>query len=108
MQSSEHPEKPWMYRFEAVAFHDPETARRNFERISLKLSPALVRPLPALLGESPDPDSALLLFDRLVNEVSPETLRLIENHPFLAHYAESGSGDSPSNAGRGRTRAGDS
>ncbi len=87
MQSSEHPEKPWMYRFEAVAFHDPDTARRNFERISLKLSPALVRPLPALLGESPDPDSALLLFDRLVNEVSPETLRLIENHPFLAHYA---------------------
>jgi len=87
MPSPEHAEKPWMYRFEALAFHDPETARRNFERISLKLSPALVRPLPALLGESPDPDSALLLFERLVNEVSPETLRLIEDHPFLAHYA---------------------
>jgi hypothetical protein len=33
------PDKPWMYRFEAVAFHDPQTARQNFERISLKLSP---------------------------------------------------------------------
>jgi glutamate-ammonia-ligase adenylyltransferase len=76
-----------MYRFEAVCFHDPQTARRNFERITLKLSPALAHALPALLADSPDPDSALLLLERLVNEASPEILRLIEGHPFLAHYA---------------------
>ena len=83
----EHSDKPWMYRFEAVSFHDPETAHKNFERVSLKLSPALAQALPALLAESPDPDSALLLLDRLVTEASTETLRLIETHPFLAHYA---------------------
>jgi glutamate-ammonia-ligase adenylyltransferase len=87
MQSPEHSEKPWMYRLEAISFHDPQTARQNCERISLKLSPALARALPALLADSPDPDSALLLLDRLVTEASPETLRLIESHPFLAHYA---------------------
>ena len=41
----------------------------------------------SLLTDSPDPDSALLLFERLVNETSSETLRLMESHPFLAHYA---------------------
>jgi glutamate-ammonia-ligase adenylyltransferase len=81
------PDKPWMYRFEAVAFHDPQAARQNFERISLKLSPALALALPALLADLPDPDSALLLLERLITEVSPETLRVIETHPVLAHYA---------------------
>jgi glutamate-ammonia-ligase adenylyltransferase len=76
-----------MYRFESVAFHDPQAARQNYERTLLKLSPSLAQALPALLAESPDPDSALLLFERLVNEASPEILRLIEDHPFLAHYA---------------------
>src|SRR5205807_4798415 len=38
-------------------------------------------------ADCPDPDSALLLFDRLLTEGSSETLRLIESHPFLAHYA---------------------
>jgi len=87
MPSPEHTDKPWIYQFEAVAFQDPRTARQNFERISLKLSPVLAQSLPALLGDSPDPDSALLLLERMVDEASPETLRLIENHPFLAHYA---------------------
>ena len=87
MQSPEHSEKPWMYRFEAVSFHDPETARQNFERISLKLSSTLALALPALLTDLPDPDSALLLLERLVNEVTPKTLGLIESNPFLAHYA---------------------
>ncbi len=81
------PDKPWMYRFESVSFHDPQAARQNYERTLLKLSPSLAQALPALLAESPDPDSSLLLFERLVNEASPEILRLIEDHPFLAHYA---------------------
>src|ERR1017187_8912879 len=81
------PDKPWIYQFEAVAFHDLQTARQSFERILLKLSPALALALPALLADLPDPDSALLLLERLVSEAAPEILRLIENHPFLAHYA---------------------
>jgi glutamate-ammonia-ligase adenylyltransferase len=49
------------------------------------LSPTLVTALPALLAESPDPDSAVMLFERLI--ASPEILRLIEQHHSLAHYA---------------------
>ena len=94
MPSPDHSDKPWMYRFESVAFHDSQTALQNYERTSLKLSPSLAHALPALLAESPDPDSALLLFERLVSEVSPEILRLIEDHPFLAHYAVAIFGDS--------------
>ena len=76
-----------MHRFEAVPFHDPQSARENLEHVSLKLSPALVNALPALLSESPDPDSSLLLLDRLTSEASAGILNAIEAHPFLAHYA---------------------
>jgi glutamate-ammonia-ligase adenylyltransferase len=43
--------------------------------------------LPALLAESPDPDSSLLLFERLVSEESGELVRLLNRHNHLAHYA---------------------
>jgi len=87
MPSSEHSGTSKIPRFEAVSFREPETARQSLDRISGKLAPALASALPALLADSPDPDSALLLFDRLASEASSETLRLIEKHPFLAHYA---------------------
>lgn len=61
--------------------------RPILDRISSKLPSALSQALPALLADSPDPDSALLLFERLMNEASAEVLRLIQQHPFLAHYA---------------------
>src|SRR5206468_1005173 len=76
-----------MRRLEAIPFHDAAIARQVLEGLSSKLPPVLATALPALLAESPDPDSSLLLFERLVNETSAETLRLIETHPFLAHYA---------------------
>ena len=76
-----------MDQFDAILFRDRETAGKSFERVQLKLSASLAKALPALLSESPDPDSALLLFERLVSEGSPEILRLMEAHPFLAHYA---------------------
>src|SRR6476659_5953431 len=70
-----------------IPFHDPEAARRNYERISPRLSAALAGALFPLLAESADPDSSLLLLERLVSETSPDTVRLLEQHPFLAHYA---------------------
>src|SRR5215470_6859544 len=72
--------------FESVSFQDPAGARSNLEHLSTKLSPALAGALPSLLVEAPDPDAALLLLDRMASE-SPETVRVIEDHPFLAHYA---------------------
>ena len=69
-----------------ISFHDPIVAHANLEHLSVKLSPALREALPALLSDAPDPDSALLLLDRMATE-SPETIRVLEAHPFLAHYA---------------------
>src|SRR6266568_2817345 len=87
MPSSEKSPTSGTRRFEAIPFQDGTAARLSFERVSTKLSPALGGALPALLAESPDPDSSLLLFERLVTEASAEILRLLESHPFLAHYA---------------------
>src|SRR2546423_709915 len=60
-----------------IAFQDPESARANFSRVVARLSPVLAGALAGLLAESPDPDSALMLFDRLVSEASPEVVRLL-------------------------------
>ncbi len=57
----------------------------NLERIRARVSPVLAAALPGLLAEAPDPDGALLLFERLCE--SAETVRLLEQHNFLAHYA---------------------
>jgi glutamate-ammonia-ligase adenylyltransferase len=70
-----------------IPFQDPESAARNLSRAIERVSPALAVALPSLLAELPDPDSALILFDRLVNEASSEVLRLLDRHNFLAHYA---------------------
>ncbi|MBV9623285.1 MAG: hypothetical protein JOZ14_04825 [Acidobacteria bacterium] len=85
--SPKHPGKAAPIGFDAVPFREPEIARRNYERVSTNLTPALANALPALLADSADPDSSLLLFDRLVTEASRESLRLMEAHPYLAHYA---------------------
>jgi len=62
-------------------------AQSSYERLSRILPPPLVQLIDTLVAESPDSDSALLLFDRLITEASPEIPRLFEEHPFLAHYA---------------------
>ncbi len=69
-----------------VSFLDPRAARAYIDRISSTLSSALVSALPALFHESPDPDSALILFDELVCG-SPEIAGLLDRYHSLAHYA---------------------
>jgi len=69
-----------------VPFLDHRTARQYIERVCTKLSPPLTAALPALFSESPDPDSALILFDQLVCD-SPEIARLLDRYHYLAHYA---------------------
>jgi [glutamine synthetase] adenylyltransferase / [glutamine synthetase]-adenylyl-L-tyrosine phosphorylase len=70
-----------------IPFQHPESARQQFGRLCELLSTSLAKTLPGLLADCPDPDSTLLLFDRLLSDGSSENLRLIELHPFLAHYA---------------------
>ncbi|MGH9504023.1 MAG: hypothetical protein ACRD20_14320 [Terriglobales bacterium] len=67
------------------SFHNPENARLNLQRARARLSPSLASALPGLLAEAPDPDGALLLFERLCE--SAEIVRLLDQHNFLAHYA---------------------
>ncbi len=87
MSSSEQTGTPEISRLDGVRYENSEAARHHLEHVSSKLSASLASALPGLLADCPDPDSALLLFDRLVSDGSPEILRLIEGHPSLAHYA---------------------
>src|SRR5246127_1213502 len=70
-----------------IAFQDPQAARPILSRLRAHLSPELSAAVPALLREAPDPDSALISFERLVSEPSGEMQRLLNQHHFLAHYA---------------------
>jgi len=70
-----------------VPFGDPQAARVTFERISNRISNTLASVLISILADCSDPDAALLLFERLVIESSPDIIELLEEHPFVAHYA---------------------
>lgn len=69
-----------------VAFHQPARAERNLERIRTLLPESVYDLLPTLLGESPDPDSALNLLERLAAEATPEVMQLLRQCPPLLHY----------------------
>lgn len=70
-----------------VQFHETARAERNLERIQSLLPADLYKLLPTLLNESPDPDSALNLLERLLAEATPEVMQLWQKHPPLLHYS---------------------
>ncbi|HZR32847.1 MAG TPA: hypothetical protein VFA76_13460 [Terriglobales bacterium] len=73
-----------------IEFRDPGRAAETLARIVQRAPAAVSAALQPLLAESPDPDSALNLFDRLVEadaEAGGELLRLLDAHRFLIHYA---------------------
>ncbi len=70
-----------------IAFRDPGGAAQNQARIRERVSASLLASLRQLLAESPDPDAALNLLERLSGSDSPEVFRLFERHRFLLHYA---------------------
>jgi [glutamine synthetase] adenylyltransferase / [glutamine synthetase]-adenylyl-L-tyrosine phosphorylase len=82
MRSSTQRESP-----DNIPFQNAEAGRSALEHVSSRLSPSLANALPGLLADSPDPDSSLLLLDRLISDSPGELLHLLEGHPFLAHYA---------------------
>jgi len=69
-----------------IPFSDAESAEQRLQRVAARLSPALAKSLPALLEESPDPDSALIFLERFFEECS-EAAGLFEHRNFLLHYA---------------------
>jgi len=86
MPSTPEPGNREAVSLDRIQFRNSETAQRQFEHVGRAFSASLARALVGLFADSPDPDSALLLLDRFVTDSSPETRRLIESHPFLAHY----------------------
>jgi glutamate-ammonia-ligase adenylyltransferase len=70
-----------------VNFRHPEIAAQNLAGVYERLPEALRQPLRQLLAESPDPDSALNLFERLTAGGAPGWRELFERHQILLHYA---------------------
>lgn len=70
-----------------IPFHNPDLARRHWQAVIARLSDELVAAVPALLRESPDPDSALLMLARLLEECGERVAPLLERHPPSLHYA---------------------
>ncbi|HWR13801.1 MAG TPA: hypothetical protein VN577_03175 [Terriglobales bacterium] len=71
----------------AAKVFDLDRARQTFGRIASRVHPAISDTVLSLLHELPDPDGALTLFDRLVENAGPEVLRLFEKRQSLTHYA---------------------
>jgi glutamate-ammonia-ligase adenylyltransferase len=69
-----------------VPFQNRENAKITLQHVTEQVSPGIAAALPGLLAEAPDPDSALIMFDRLISE-SPEMAHLLDRHNVLAHYA---------------------
>ena len=77
----------WAVATEQIGFRDPEAARANLARLEGRMSPQLVTTLPTLLAESPDPDSALNMLERLTGAAeSYEPVRRLDRSRFLIHY----------------------
>jgi len=69
-----------------IPFQNLENAKFTLQHVTEKVSRSVAAALPGLLAETPDPDSALIMFDRLISE-SGEIAPLLERHNVLAHYA---------------------
>jgi glutamate-ammonia-ligase adenylyltransferase len=72
---------------ERVPFNDLDRARANAEAIRARVPAAVAELLPTLLSDSPDPDGAINLFERLTASADGELIRTLSKHLFLVHYA---------------------
>lgn len=78
----------WAVAVSRVGFRVPEAARTNLARLEGRVPPGVAAALPTLLAESPDPDSALNLLERLTSTPeNHELLRRLDRSRFLVHYA---------------------
>jgi len=69
-----------------IGFQDPQSARRYLTRAFERLPRPLAEVLPSLIAEAPDPDSALLLYERFGNQPGGLPAQLGQQ-PVLTHYA---------------------
>ena len=78
---------PHIAEFTAIQFSNRRVATENLVCVEGRLAPDLIRSLVRLLAQSPDPDSALNLLERLTAVLGPDQLRWFERYPILLHYA---------------------
>ncbi len=71
----------------SVPFRDRQRATATFAQITARVPAGVAQSLAPLLLETPDPDLALNLFDRLVEHGGSELLRSFDRQRFLIHYA---------------------
>ena len=70
-----------------VNFRDRQVATQNWVCVRRRVPHELLRPLVRLLAQSPDPDAALNLFERLTATAGRSLSLRFERHPILLHYA---------------------
>jgi len=68
-------------------FREPSRAQRNLQHIEARSSAGMAKTLVRLAAESPDPDQALNLFERLVSQGAAQTVAWLDQNPTLQHFA---------------------
>jgi glutamate-ammonia-ligase adenylyltransferase len=72
--------------FHRQVFREHERAKQNLARIAARVPHELLTALLLLVAESPDPDQALNLFERLVSESSEQLIHTLNKNRVLLHY----------------------
>jgi glutamate-ammonia-ligase adenylyltransferase len=73
--------------FDPGLFREPERARKDLERMRGRLPVGVITALAPLLSESPDPDQALNLLERLARQGGHELITLFDRNRVLLHHA---------------------
>lgn len=72
--------------FDPALFREPERARQDLARLRAAAPEGLLRALPPLLAESPDPDQVISLLERLAREAGDEWLGMLDRNRALLHH----------------------
>jgi glutamate-ammonia-ligase adenylyltransferase len=73
--------------FDSGPFREPERARKDLERIRARAPEGVTAALAPLLAESPDPDQAVNLFERLIAQRRDDLIALFDRNRVLLHHA---------------------
>lgn len=72
--------------FQPGFFREPKRAHQNLASIFARAPREMAHALTSLLAESPDPDQALNLFERLAGEASDQLISMLNQNRVLLHY----------------------
>ena len=70
-----------------IEFREPETGDRHLARLRVRFKPEIFAALCRLLADSPDPDSAVVMMERLVEAGEDDWDHTFSRRPSLLHYA---------------------